>query len=173
LQPGDLLSSDDGQWVSVEEVYDTGTWEQVYNVRVADHHTYFVGSLAWGFSVWAHNARCRYHTDAEGLAGIQKDNAINPSGPARGPVSGVHVELEPFGPVRSRIPGQSAVEEVGAANRRVQGYYVEFDVPDPNQLVPTIVGPRNTAIIPTSTPLSLEGLNPEFVRPKWWEFWHW
>jgi len=30
--------------------------ETVYNLRVAEHHTYFVGSEAWGFSVWAHNA---------------------------------------------------------------------------------------------------------------------
>jgi len=56
LQPGDLLSSHDGQWVPVEEVYDTGEPETVYNLRVADFHTYFVGSEEWGFSVWAHNA---------------------------------------------------------------------------------------------------------------------
>lgn len=55
LMTGDLLSSDDGQWVAVEEVYDTGNYETVYNLRVADHHTYFVGCLQWGFSVWAHN----------------------------------------------------------------------------------------------------------------------
>jgi hypothetical protein len=28
----------------------------VYNVRVADFHTYFVGCDEWGFSVWAHNS---------------------------------------------------------------------------------------------------------------------
>jgi len=28
----------------------------VYNLRIADYHTYFVGSREWGFSVWAHNA---------------------------------------------------------------------------------------------------------------------
>jgi hypothetical protein len=117
--------------------------------------------------------RCRYHTDTQGLKGIKKDRAIRPSGPARGPVSGVHVELEPFGPVYSLVPGQSAVEQVGAANRRVQGYYVEFDVPDPARLVPLHVGPRNTAIIPTTTLLPLERLNPQFVRPKWWHFWNW
>ncbi len=56
LQPGDLLLSDDGQLVPVGEVYDTGEWEKVYNLRVAEHHTYFVGSEEWGFSVWAHNS---------------------------------------------------------------------------------------------------------------------
>jgi hypothetical protein len=55
LQPGDWLSSHDEQWVAVEGVWDTGKVETVYNVRVAGHHTYFVGCLEWGFSVWAHN----------------------------------------------------------------------------------------------------------------------
>ena len=53
LLPGDLLATEDGQWVPVEEVYDTGEYETVYNLRVADFHTYFVGSVEWGFSVWA------------------------------------------------------------------------------------------------------------------------
>jgi hypothetical protein len=44
-----------GQWVAVEEVYDTGEWETVYNLRISDYHTYFVGGEDWGFSVWAHN----------------------------------------------------------------------------------------------------------------------
>ena len=58
LQPGDLLSSHDGRWIAVEEVYDTGDFEAVYNLRVADFHTYFVGGSDWGFSVWAHNTSC-------------------------------------------------------------------------------------------------------------------
>jgi hypothetical protein len=28
----------------------------VYNCRVAEYHTYFVGDEGWGFSVWAHNS---------------------------------------------------------------------------------------------------------------------
>src|SRR5262249_40864684 len=40
----------------VEGVEDTGEFATVYNLRVADFHTYFVGCDAWGFSVWAHNA---------------------------------------------------------------------------------------------------------------------
>ena len=55
LLPGDLLSSDDGQSVAVEDVYDTGEYETLYNIRVADYHTYFVSDEDWGFSVWAHN----------------------------------------------------------------------------------------------------------------------
>ena len=40
----------------VEEAFDTGEWEVAYNLRVADHHTYFVGEEHWGFAAWAHNA---------------------------------------------------------------------------------------------------------------------
>ncbi|MEZ6143351.1 MAG: DNA/RNA non-specific endonuclease [Zavarzinella sp.] len=29
-------------------------------MRIADHHTYFVGSDEWGFSAWAHNAGSEY-----------------------------------------------------------------------------------------------------------------
>jgi hypothetical protein len=56
LVVGDALLTAEGQWVSVNESADTGLYETVYNLRVADYHTYFVGAEDWGFSVWAHNA---------------------------------------------------------------------------------------------------------------------
>jgi hypothetical protein len=56
LRAGDALRSPDGQWVAVEGVRDTGREEVVYNGRVAEYHTYFVGCEGWGFSVWAHNS---------------------------------------------------------------------------------------------------------------------
>jgi hypothetical protein len=56
LAVGDYLLTDDGQWAAVEDVFDTGEWEVVYNLRIADYHTYFVTDWDWGFSVWAHNA---------------------------------------------------------------------------------------------------------------------
>ena len=56
LQPGDQLVLHDGQVVAVEAVKITGEYVKLYNLRVADYHTYFVGCTAWGFSVWAHNA---------------------------------------------------------------------------------------------------------------------
>src|SRR5262249_35098235 len=55
LRQGDLLCGHDGRFLPVEDVYDTGEDEAVYNMRIADYHTYFVGCLEWGFSVWAHN----------------------------------------------------------------------------------------------------------------------
>jgi hypothetical protein len=55
LEAGDRLRSADGQEVAVEGVFDTGLEETVYNCRVQDYSTYFVGGEDWGFSVWAHN----------------------------------------------------------------------------------------------------------------------
>lgn len=55
LQPGDWLRTDNG-WVEVNKVEDTGKEEVVYNLRVAEYHTYFVGAQHWGFGVWAHNS---------------------------------------------------------------------------------------------------------------------
>jgi len=55
LAVGDKLSTHEGRWVAVEGVTDSGEVTTVYNVRVADYHTYFVGCAEWGFSVWAHN----------------------------------------------------------------------------------------------------------------------
>ena len=50
LNVGDMIRTEDG-WVPVEEVWDTGDWEVVYNVRVSNHHTYFVGDEGWGVAV--------------------------------------------------------------------------------------------------------------------------
>ena len=56
LAVGDTLLAEDGRWLRVDDLLDTGEWEAVYNLRVADDHTYFVGCDEWGFSVWAHNS---------------------------------------------------------------------------------------------------------------------
>lgn len=55
LQPHDKLSTNHHDWVEVEKVLPTGEAEPVYNLRVSDHRTYFIGSQSWGFAVWAHN----------------------------------------------------------------------------------------------------------------------
>lgn len=56
LAVGDRLRCRDGSWVAVGAVEDTGRWDTVYNFRIAEDHTYFVGCPEWGFGVWAHNA---------------------------------------------------------------------------------------------------------------------
>jgi intein/homing endonuclease len=55
LKAGDRIVTLIGDSVPVSEVYDTGEWEVVYNLRVAEYHTYFVGDEHWGFAAWAHN----------------------------------------------------------------------------------------------------------------------
>jgi hypothetical protein len=70
--------------VTVEEVYETGEYETVYNLQVADFHTYFVGGDGWAFDVWAHNHytyklpenRLRYRFHAAGAMQGLVDTAI-------------------------------------------------------------------------------------------------
>ena len=70
-----MIRTEDG-WVSVEEVWDTGDWEVVYNVRVSDHHTYFVGEESWGWSIWAHNTYYYHATNAVAAENILA-NGVN------------------------------------------------------------------------------------------------
>ena len=56
LKPGDrIVGLDPRESVSVTALRLTGRQEKLYNLRVADYHTYFVGDAAWGFALWAHN----------------------------------------------------------------------------------------------------------------------
>ncbi|MGL4424338.1 MAG: polymorphic toxin-type HINT domain-containing protein, partial [Gemmataceae bacterium] len=55
LRVGDRLLCQDGSTITVEGNRPTDSWQPVYNLRIADWHTYFVGNDGWGFSVWAHN----------------------------------------------------------------------------------------------------------------------
>ena len=61
LRAGDQLRSHDGQSVAVESVTEGEGLAPVYNLRVQDYHTYFVGGEDWGFSVWAHNTCAGLH----------------------------------------------------------------------------------------------------------------
>jgi len=56
LSAGERLLGPDGVWVPIDSVEVAETWAVVYNLRIAEDHTYFVGCQEWGFSVWAHNA---------------------------------------------------------------------------------------------------------------------
>jgi len=59
LKPGDrIVGLDPRESVSVTALRLTGRQEKLYNLRVADYHTYFVGDSAWAFALWAHNADC-------------------------------------------------------------------------------------------------------------------
>ncbi|WP_162657301.1 polymorphic toxin-type HINT domain-containing protein [Tuwongella immobilis] len=58
LSKGDCLTTITGETVSVEGVHETDRRQTVYNLRVSDFHTDFVGCDEWGYSVWAHHAEC-------------------------------------------------------------------------------------------------------------------
>ena len=55
IQSGNRISGMHGDSTVVESVVVTEEVTNVYNVRVAEDHTYFVGDESWRFSVWAHN----------------------------------------------------------------------------------------------------------------------
>lgn len=55
LRVGDYLSTNQREPAIVDKIVETGKKEKVYNLSVADHKTYFVGSDDWEFAVWAHN----------------------------------------------------------------------------------------------------------------------
>ncbi len=58
LKAGDQLVSHAGRLLAIAAIRVTDQIANVYNMRVADYHTYFVGGAEWGWDVWAHNARC-------------------------------------------------------------------------------------------------------------------
>jgi hypothetical protein len=72
LARGAELSGHDGRWVAVEEVHRTGEYATVYNLRVSDFHTYFVGGLDWGFDVWAHNEYKSGKTEKQVAGALEK-----------------------------------------------------------------------------------------------------
>jgi len=74
LLAGDWILTAAGDWRQVEELFATGVMEVVYNLRVADWHTYFVGDEDWGWAVWAHNAYIGSHGSLQGkeAAGFQR-----------------------------------------------------------------------------------------------------
>ncbi len=55
LRRGDVIQTLSGEPVLVEDMVDTGEVVRVYNFRVRELQTYFVGGDDWGFAVWSHN----------------------------------------------------------------------------------------------------------------------
>ena len=71
LQVGDLLVSSYGTLIPIESITSLNEITTVYNLRVADHHTYFVGGALWGWDVWVHNASYKdYLRQIEEFTGI-------------------------------------------------------------------------------------------------------
>ncbi len=133
LQPGDLLASHGDRWTAVEEVFDTGEWEAVYNVRVEEFHTYFVGGDAWAFSVWAHNtgAGCG---DAH-FGGQQQRDAKAPKAPK---VDGIYTVSRSKNPevaqhvADAQLAGKPSIltiDRAGAEARRIEAQAGHTKVP--------------------------------------------
>jgi hypothetical protein len=78
LQVGDQLISHDGRLLRIDAIHATLQIATVYNLRVVDYHTYFVGCDEWGFSVWAHNA-CVGKDVQDGLAAVGLKKTNNPT----------------------------------------------------------------------------------------------
>jgi hypothetical protein len=65
LLSGERIATLSGGWAEVEEVYDTGLYERVYNLQVAEYHTWFVGGPGVD-ALWAHNACVTFIPVTEG-----------------------------------------------------------------------------------------------------------
>jgi hypothetical protein len=65
LVPGERIATLSGSWAEVQEVYDSGEYERVYNLQVADYHTWFVGGPGVD-ALWAHNACVTFIMVTEG-----------------------------------------------------------------------------------------------------------
>jgi RHS repeat-associated protein len=78
LAEGDLLLTHEGKPVAVEQAAQTVEHVRVYNLRVAEHRTYFVGCDEWGFAVWAHNAcyKAKRNPTNPGGYGIEVTNRV-------------------------------------------------------------------------------------------------
>lgn len=56
-------------------ITETQNYQKVYNFRVADFHTYYVGGPEWGYDVWAHNTCKKFNlnsNDAVSIFGVYK-----------------------------------------------------------------------------------------------------
>jgi hypothetical protein len=73
IRPEYRLASHNGLSGTVEQIEERPGVATVYNIRVADYHTYFVGAPSWGFSVWAHNSRY----EARQLPANERSNPAN------------------------------------------------------------------------------------------------
>jgi hypothetical protein len=74
FEPGYELIGHDGQRSRVEGISEVDEVVAVYNIRVADHHTYFVGTQEWGWSVWAHNAYAEFSAELKARGGTEEES---------------------------------------------------------------------------------------------------
>jgi len=162
----------------------------VYNCRVAEYHTYFVGDQEWGFSIWSHNLACvQGGAGAAGEAGATSGGAqARPTLPAftldgktsgilRTPTGDVPLQSGWQGPASS-FPGgtpgfdvitRTHVERHAAAVMRQRGLMeATLDINNPQicpsceRLLPRMLPPgsRLTIVLPDGTRRTFTGAIP-------------
>jgi len=124
LQVGDKLLCQDGSTITVEGLRETGNWVPVYNLRVADWHTYFVGDDSWGFGLWAHNV-CAISIGKDHITYRTRDEAFA----AAREILGISRSEQPtrlfqFVPPTSNLPRSELV--VTETNTTHQGRWYEY-----------------------------------------------
>ncbi|MCZ2340833.1 MAG: HINT domain-containing protein, partial [Bacteroidales bacterium] len=86
--------------------------EVVYNLRVADWHTYFVGGEDWGFSVWAHNTCdpeiCEFRAE-HGLDALQPNSTSPIDNQYCSTVAKVVIDDDPVFGVNKDVPNAVAM----------------------------------------------------------------
>jgi RHS repeat-associated protein len=153
LKIGDRLLTETGQWVLVEDLLDTGIWEPLYNLRIADFHTYFVGKHEWGFSVWAHNAKV-----VKGGVGLPPKGGwkIDTFSEAGVTITGSSASSEP-----GKTAGQLSA---GIPNGQVRISSTEAIEAAGGMVIPTRRSPNNPYHV-TITGLTLEQIDGVFGPP--------
>jgi len=131
LQVGDELISHDGRLIKLDAIRATACVTTVYNMRVADHHTYFVGGSLWGFDVWVHNAACVQVDDGSTYYKqsqvIRNELANDPSLPSwkravfSNPADGSKT-IGNVGLARANIDGMVSMIKAFSGNQKMTGY---------------------------------------------------
>jgi hypothetical protein len=142
IASGDRLASHNGNWHLVESVTPSSEMKTVYNLTVADHHTYFVGCQDWKFGVWAHNVSCQDILDQQtNLQGspperLQQDIGVDPAAPdpsttlAGGQLKGVNGKYGFWTATEQNIAMKldlAEAESLGATDIRIRQEQVNVD----------------------------------------------
>jgi RHS repeat-associated protein len=73
LRAGDWVLGERGEWLPIGRVEPAREPVLVYNMCVAEAHTFLVGGERWGFAVWVHNALQPHGPCPRGLRGRMGD----------------------------------------------------------------------------------------------------
>ncbi len=95
LRSGDVIHTLEGEAVRVDAVEDRGEVVRVYNFRVRELQTYFVGGDDWGFAIWSHNTNGHEavdHTPTDNLKAQLFERAGKPK--SQSTVRGAQMELK-------------------------------------------------------------------------------